>query len=80
MPCPLHLEALGQLSEDLVQLIDLAVVVGRSHLDPETDLRPRYQRVGGQRHVDAPLEEEPPDLVDVVGVPRGTRSPGTRRC
>ncbi len=33
-------EAFDELGQDLVELVDLAVVVGRGHLDPETHLGP----------------------------------------
>ena len=76
-PARLHVEAVGELPEYLVELLDLAVRVGCGHLDPKTDLRLWHERIGSERDVDAPVEEEASDQVDVVGFPRGSSTIGS---
>ena len=60
--------ALGEVGQGQDQPVDLGVGVRRRHLHAEADLVARHQRVGGQRHVDAAVEQHPPDHADLLMV------------
>ena len=62
----LEVEPRVEVGEHVAQVLDLVVAVGRGDLDPEADFVLRHQGVRGHRHVDAAVEEEATDLVDVL--------------
>jgi hypothetical protein len=55
-----QVEGVGELADDVDELLDLGLRVRRGDLDPESDLALRHERVRSQRDVDAVLEEEAP--------------------
>src|SRR5262245_18764326 len=61
-----QIEAVAQVREHCAEVLDLLVGVRRSHLDAESDLVLRHERVRGERHVDAAVEQVPANGVDVV--------------
>src|SRR6185437_15126096 len=63
---PLQLEALGDLAEDLAEVVDLLVGVGRRQLEAKSDFVTRDQRVDRHRDVDAAAEQQLADVVDSV--------------
>ena len=72
-------EAVVDLLEHGQEMVDLLGGVGRGELDPEPDLVARHHGIGGQRHVDATVEQVAPDGVKVVGGRRWrARSEGSR--
>src|SRR5271166_2123544 len=67
----LHVESFDELGEDVVQVIDLLVGVGGGDLYPEADLLPWHERVCGEGHVDAAVEEELAHQIDIAAVGEG---------
>src|SRR4029078_11940615 len=61
----LEIEAVCELAEHVDETLDLGVRIRRRDLNPEADLASRNERIGRERDVDAVLEEEPADRVDV---------------
>src|SRR5437762_461764 len=68
LPSAAELAALGQFLEGSDQAVDLVGGVGSGQLDAESDLVLGNQRVGGERDVDAALEEQAADLSDALVV------------
>jgi len=64
-------EAVVDLLQHGQQVVDLLGGVDRGQVDPEADRVPRHHRIGGQGHVDAPVEQVTPDGVEVLGVGQG---------
>ena len=82
--CPYHpqLAQRGEFLDRRAQRIDLGVGVGRRQLDPEADVGLRHEREGCERHVDASVEQHPPDRVDPAMVSQrdlDDREPGAVR-
>src|SRR4029079_19318311 len=69
-PCGLQVEAVCEPAEHVDELLDLRVGVRCGDLDPAADLVARDEWVRSQRHVDAVLEQEAPDRVDVLMAPQ----------
>src|SRR5262245_58734020 len=68
MPLVLELEALVHLAQVLPPPVDLVVAVGGGELDAEADFFLGHERIRSHGHVDAAVEQEPADDVDVVAV------------
>src|SRR2546421_497353 len=68
-----HLKAIAdfQFVEHANKLVDLGVGVRCGHLDPEADVGAGDERIRGQGDVDPAREQEPPNVVDVVGIGQG---------
>src|SRR5438270_145387 len=64
----LEIEAVCELAEHVDEPLDLRLRVRRCDLNPEADLVSRNERIGGEGDVDAVLEEESADRVDVLAV------------
>ena len=60
----LQLAHVGELLERRDQRVDFGVGVRRRQLDAEADLIAGHQRVGGERHIHAAVEQQLPDLAD----------------
>ena len=62
----LGVECVGELRQNVNELLDLSLRIGGRDLDPETDLAFRHERARGEGHVHAVVEEETARRIDVL--------------